>query len=457
IPRGIELLDYTPRGDDRYYSNETAGSPQNATVVTGTNANVGADDFIHGESGSDTIYGQTGDDALFGDAGDDDLYGNSGADWISGGTGNDGLLGDDGLLRTSRNGTAEALYGLAATSQAVLSVSGDPQSMTVNITGELKKVADLEPFFIGDNDVMYGGLGNDFLHGGAGDDAMSGAEALPFYYVNDPLALLATLYAARNVLGYDAATTLFAHYDQDDPIRKVMLAGGQEFLLNNDAGTPAATVDDGKDVLFGDVGHDWLAGGTNEDHLYGGYGDDLLNADDDPNSTPDGANNVTDARTTGITFADMAFGGAGRDVLIANTSSDRLYDWNGEFNSYITPFNPFGRMAVNRMANPSIVAFLEAASAADGADQSRIAGDSRDNEIGLAGHGSPDAGDQTGGPRDPQPGSYPGSVDRGSLGFSIVVAPAATATISAGSTATVTSPPAPTTISSPPPGAAKKK
>ena len=78
-------------------------------------------------------------------------------------------------------------------------------------------------------------------------------------------------------------------------------------------------VDDGKDDLFGDFGNDWLVGGTNEDHLWGGYGDDLLNGDDNHDTTLGTAdplaNNTTDARDIGPTFADFLFGGAGRDVL----------------------------------------------------------------------------------------------------------------------------------------------
>jgi len=41
------------------------------------------------------------------------------------------------------------------------------------------------------------------------------------------------------------------------------------------------------------------------------------------------ANNIVDARGVTGTNADIAFGGAGHDVLIGNTASDRLYDENG--------------------------------------------------------------------------------------------------------------------------------
>ena len=72
--------------------------------------------------------------------------------------------------------------------------------------------------------------------------------------------------------------------------------------------------------------------------MYGGWGNDLLNADDVPN-TGGVTNHGTD---TNPSYEDIAFGGAGRDVLIANTGGDRLIDWIGEFNSYLVPFAPFG-------------------------------------------------------------------------------------------------------------------
>ena len=92
----------------------------------------------------------------------------------------------------------------------------------------------------------------------------------------------------------------------------------------------AFTNSDGNDRIFGDPGNDWLVGGTGRDHDYGGFGNDLLNVDDKQetnllrNDQPD----------TQPTYEDRAYGGAGRDVLIANTGGDRLIDWVGEFNSY---------------------------------------------------------------------------------------------------------------------------
>ncbi len=202
IPRAVVLLDYSPTGDAQYVSTNPADQAVSTPVTNlpPNITNVGAGDFLHGEAGDDIIHGQTGSDRIWGEGQSDDLYGESGFDWISGGTGVDGILGDDGLLFTSRNGTAEPLYGIAVATQTTLTLNGDQQDTVINVTGALNKAADLEPFYIGHNDVVYGGLGSDFMHGGAGDDAMSGAEALAFYYVGDPLALLAQYYLPGNVL-----------------------------------------------------------------------------------------------------------------------------------------------------------------------------------------------------------------------------------------------------------------
>ncbi len=300
-------------------------------------------------------------------------------------------------------------------------------------------MADLEPFFVGSNDVIYGGLGNDFLHGGVGDDAISGAEALQRYYDDgrDPLGVLASLgYTLGNVLGLQPG-------DHDVPpvstrttrSAKIMIAPGIDFLLNFDVDArlrldspTVPVVDDGKDVLFGDVGNDWLVGGTNEDHLCGGYGDDLLQADDNLDTTlgtaDPTANNTEDGRTVGPTFADFVFGGAGRDVLYANSYSDRLFDWSGEFNTYVIAYNPFGNPAINRAGNPSADELLYALSKSDGSDPTRGT-DARQGEpygeIGLLDPGDADIGDQKGGSRDPQNIKGAGRPDKGSIQFGIAV------------------------------------
>ena len=168
--------------------------------------------------------------------------------------------------------------------------------------------------------------------------------------------------------------------------------------------TADASGDDGDDALFGDGGSDWISGGTGSDHLYGGWGNDLLDVDDDK-STNRNANNRVDTDT----FADYAFGGAGRDVMIANTKNDRLIDWIGEFNSYLVPFNPYGASTVWRASSPAVRQFLYALSKSDGADQTRAPLGSRNGEpygeLGLTSSEDAEWGDQHGAPGDPQPGN----------------------------------------------------
>lgn len=430
IPRAAELLDYTPGGLD--YT-PTAGDAAN---------DIGAADEIHGESGDDFIYGMTGNDVLFGEGQDDDMIGGYGYDWISGGTGSDGVLGDDGRIYTSRNGIAEPLYGigdLAGELDQYIYTPGKIQQATINVTGELKKTVNLTPFKLGDpeswdyadrdpqfaDDIIYGGWGDDFLHGGDGDDAISGAEALAQFY-NNPKN-------TGDVLRYSdfGRAGEFGAYNEYDPWSRVYVdengefvtdGSGTAFLLNFDLEGPndpygelygyTAVSTDGDDAIFGDLGNDWLVGGTGKDHLYGGYGNDLMNADDDQ-TTNNGANDMPDTHPS---YEDLAYGGAGRDVLIANTGGDRLIDWAGEFNSFIVPFAPFGMATVSRALQPQIAEYLYDLSASDGADPTRAADTGSDpdrngepeGELGLVKQKDFDWHDQTGAPDDPQPGNIPG-------------------------------------------------
>lgn len=416
IVRALELLDYTFGGSD--------------FDATSAASDIGAADEIHGESGDDFVYGMIGSDVLFGDSEDDDLIGGWGADWISGGTGQDGVLGDDGRIFTSRNSVeGESLYGVAGFDSRELDLyiytPGKMQQSYINLEGELKKTVDITPFNLTDkgagdnvydeplfaNDIIFGGLGSDFLHGAAGDDAISGAEALPEFFaapINPGDALRFELQRADE----------FADYDEYNGLAKI-----DGFFLNFDETEgpdlygDGSIFTDGDDVLFGDLGNDWLVGGTGRDHMYGGFGSDLLDADDNKNTAD--SNKVPDGLGDGIPgewfYQDIAYGGAGRDVLMANTGGDRLIDWVGEFNSYLVPFAPFGAATVSRTLQPQLMEYLYDLSASDGADPTRAedGGDPARNgepwgELGLVLQKDPNWHDQTGAPDDPQAGNIPG-------------------------------------------------
>jgi Matrixin/RTX calcium-binding nonapeptide repeat (4 copies) len=200
--------------------------------------------------------------------------------------------------------------------------------------------------------------------------------------------------------------------------------GGLNWFLNFDAsegpvdaywvsGTAHSGVPtDGDDVLFGDLHHDWLVGGTGRDQLFSGWGDDMLNVDD--NHTP--AASLSQSPDTNPSYEDLAFGGAGRDVFIGNTGGDRLIDWDGEFNTYLTPFAPFGQPTVSKLLAPGLPEFLYALSKSAGADQTLTAqygGAAARNgepfgELGLVLRQDAAWSDQRGSPRDPQSGNIPG-------------------------------------------------
>jgi hypothetical protein len=84
-----------------------------------------------------------------------------------------------------------------------------------------------------------------------------------------------------------------------------------------------ALYSDGNDRLFGDL----VVGGLGKYHAFGGLGDDLIKMDDDQ-TMAGGVNNQPDTATS---YEGVAYGGAGRDVLIANTGGDRLIDCVGGF------------------------------------------------------------------------------------------------------------------------------
>jgi Ca2+-binding RTX toxin-like protein len=434
IPRAAQLLDYTPGGPD--FSAAAAGD-------------IGAGDEVHGESGDDQIYGMLGPDVLFGDGQDDDIIGGTGHDWVSAGAGVDGVIGDDGRISTSRNTAGnpaafvEPLYGVPFLAQVDqrIDTPGDHQIAVINRNGQLTKTVNLTPFQLTAvpdadqvlteaDDIIYGGLGHDFLHGSIGDDAISGAEALPEYF--------AAPVNAGDVLKFGVFRAgEFGAYNEFDPLRRIQVDAfgqftmdgtGSEFLLNFDesegpndpwsAGTGfAPKPTDGDDVLFGDLGNDWLVGGSGRDTAWGGRGSDLINLDDDHDTTAASADpRANDLPDTHPSYEDRGYGGAGRDVLIANTGGDRLIDWVGEFNSYLVPFAPFGASTISRTLQPQLKEFLYALSESQGADPTRAADTGADplrngepfGEIGLVEQRDIDWRDQTGAPADPQAGNIPG-------------------------------------------------
>ena len=177
---------------------------------------------------------------------------------------------------------------------------------------------------------------------------------------------------------------------------------------------------DGDDVIFGDLGHDWMVGGTGRDTVWAGWGDDLVNLDD--KLTTAGGLTRPD---TNPSWEDFTYGGAGRDVMIGNTGGDRLVDWNGEFNTFVLPYNPFGLPTVSRGLAPALEVFMNALSKSQGADptlaaqygSSAVRNGEPFGELGMVRQGDAAMGDQNGGPRDPQGPNSKAKIDvKGSAG-----------------------------------------
>jgi hypothetical protein len=443
----------------------------------------GQDDDLIGGYGNDWISGGTGDDGVIGDDGriltsrNATTYGEALNGVVA------LLPDNGDTKNFNGNMINESISTPGSIQQAVVNVGGelkkavnitpfsfDPDfnGMTDEFTTASKKALDDQglPLEHNSDDIIFGGLGSDWLHGGSGDDAILGGEALAEAHtqVYDAGGVLTGIARSDYTHPYNPVDVLrynpedpdgwhydstrrageFVLYDEYDPLRKITLnadgtanksdTGGFAWFLNfsttegtyvpagtnpkpvgqSAAGYPEAW-NDGNDRIFGDTGNDWLVGGTGRDNMYGGFGNDLMNADDNQDTNAL-RNNQPDTQAS---YEDRAFGGAGRDVLIANTGGDRLIDWVGEFNSYLVPFAPFGMATVSRTLQPQLAEFLYTLSASDGADPTRFADTNSDpsqafrngepaGELGVVRQKDFAWQSQTGAPADPQAGNIPG-------------------------------------------------
>ncbi len=82
---------------------------------------------------------------------------------------------------------------------------------------------------------------------------------------------------------------------------------------------------------------------------------------------------------------------------MANSARDRLYDWVGDFNIYVVPFEFFGSPVVNRIYLPRIAAFIRALAFAAGTDFTLTPFEPFD-EPAIIEPGDPDFPDQFGPP-----------------------------------------------------------
>jgi hypothetical protein len=140
--------------------------------------------------------------------------------------------------------------------------------------------------------------------------------------------------------------------------------------------------------------------------MYGGWGEVVINAVGDHNTN--GGLNDAPPEPLSAHNNDMAYGGAGRSILIADTGGDRLIDWVGSFNTYIVPFSPFGAFTISRQNSPHLRTFLVDMAGFDGSDMRLGA---LYGELGMVTQQDPYWTDQTGAPSQPHPGNQGGPRD----------------------------------------------
>jgi Ca2+-binding RTX toxin-like protein len=446
-------------------------------------ADLGVNDIIYGGLGDDFIHAGAGDDAVSG--------GEALPEYYTGGTLINLLLqaqqlspsepgtlpaenpfwfnfapynpGD--ILRFEGNGkTSEfALYDefnprrkimLSENADVIESATGTPGSLVYSSITTLEKIfgGSLGPFDV-DLQILTGPPRDTTVTDVNVTGAFADEEALR---VGIQDAINAVLPGGVQVtVDGEFEIDLVNGHGQESVSVRLVVEDAHDFLLNfdptegpldnrfefSDEG-PGIKATDGDDRIFGDLGNDWIVGGTGRDRMYGGRGDDLLNADDDHDTTlelvgdPGLKNNdpPIDALDNFLpdafqAYADIFYAGSGRDVLILNTGVDRSIDWVGEFNSYIAPFAPFGAFHISRTLQPQLMDFLYDLSEGDGADQSTPDGarfvvdkhiDVRIDDPSALRNGEPygelglvlqqdiDWQEQTGGPIDPQAGNIPG-------------------------------------------------
>ncbi len=321
-----------PEGQTVWTQGSTWGiglDAQYGLILPGNNDAVldDAADVVDAGGGDDRVYAGHGSDNIQGGAGDDEVWGNGGNDVIDGGGDSDVIYGDgfDGL--TGYKKTPWALHG---------------EDFLDGGAGEDYL------FGLGQNDALFGGLGDDFLVGDYYYNSMLPGE----YHGNDYLdgedgddELLGggqadTLYGGAGndrLVGDDQTDTLLAPFHGDDYLDgedgdDALFGGGLNDTLFGGAGGDSLYGDDvesviagqfhGTDYLDGEDGDDYLFGGGNDDTLFGGAANDQLHGDD-ASARLSGQFHGNDY-LDGEDGNDVLFGGGGNDTLLGGVGEDQL-------------------------------------------------------------------------------------------------------------------------------------
>ncbi|MFM9116345.1 MAG: hypothetical protein ACKOU6_09330, partial [Planctomycetota bacterium] len=213
---------YGQAGDDLIFGDfGSASITSTSRVGTLLNVDVGGDDYVEGNDGQDTIYGGQGRDILFGQAGNDVILGGLAGDLILGGADQDTING---------NGGSDWIYG----------GSGD--------------------------DSIFGDDGDDLIEGRSGRDAISGGNGNDLIYGDRGLMPLsdeqiANLNAGnRGQFPTTKRLTNLSSLFEDFLSGAAVSAGGDDDLLNGNAGDDIIVGGEGADTIDGQDGADLLIG-----------------------------------------------------------------------------------------------------------------------------------------------------------------------------------------------------
>ena len=404
-------------------------------------------DTIEGNAGADTINGGFGQDDLIGGGSaldgilvaKDRIWSTAtsgladGNDTIDGGEDADVILGDNGwIVRTYVAGAPTTLADGAIIRDArvtngteVTGSYGADRLLGGGGPDELHGQRDTFRHTAGANGVSASTIDGDELDGGPGDDVLigdlgrvvtvleNGSRSRP---IRDSSPFLqATL---RSNGSRTRLVTLFNQHDADHVDRgdrslsiqfgaegdDVLLGGANSDVIHGGSGDDVANGGDGPDTIFGGDGNDAAWGGPGVDELFGGHDEDSLDVaprifvtrvKGQPVLGPDPTLwfEVAGARATALAGLDILYGGWNTDDMQADEKSngprpgDRLIDWNGAYNRYLSCSNGSGAGSFLRSSSPSLQTFLVDLARGRGAIDAGSLGSSGHRELGIVATG----------------------------------------------------------------------
>ncbi len=399
----------------------------------------GGDDVIEGNDGEDTISGGDDQDDLIGGGSsfdgviDADRNWRSGAeglldgnDAIDGGGDADVALGDNG--RIDRPGeTLGFLFGPQGTGYDDIQVRNVQASTDVDPDGtfgaDLLNGGDGHDELHGQLDTTrtFAGIAieGDELHGGDGEDVLIGDLGSVTVVLEDGDAeetiapqgpFLEATIRVRGTLTYQV--DLYLQHDADyvdegDDTDPTQFGAEGDDVLFGDGGTDSIHGGSGNDLANGGAGVDYVFGGDGNDAIWGGPGDDELfgGHDEDAHdvlprdfSTDNGGEVLgpdpaiwfeVAPSSDALSGLDVAYGGWNSDELQADVKrdgpqpADRLVDWAGAYNRYLSCESGDGAGTFLRTASPSMRVYFAELAAGRGAVDAATIGSSGDRELGL--------------------------------------------------------------------------